>query len=177
MIDLFEKGVELANHYGISLLLILVIVFGLRIVLSSTEKWSEREHYYYELLKNLGIWKNSLSDRLDYFQQSDSEYDELHTKTTHFQEKSAKAILALQSIREQINVSRIFLSKQSIHIIDELISEHWFIKEHEAINTSDYLRSTYEIVDNAYQSILADASKDLRRSRFLAIIKKVLSKD
>jgi hypothetical protein len=61
--------------------------------------------------------------------------------------------------------------------MDELIREHWFIKEHGAVNTSHYLSSSYKIVDNAYQSILADASKDLKRSRFLAVVKKVLSKD
>jgi hypothetical protein len=177
MIELFEKGIELANHYGISLLLILAIVFAVRVILSSPGKWTEREHYYYELLKNLGIWKNSLSDRLDYFQQPGSEYDESHTQSVYFQDRSTKASSALQSIREQINVSRIFLSKQSIQIVDELIREHWFITEHRAINISDYLSSTYEIVDNAYQLILADASKDLQRSRFLAVLKKVLSKD
>jgi len=177
MIELLEKGVELANRYGISLLLILAIMFGLRIILSSPGKWTEREHYYYELLKNLGIWKNSLSDRLDYFQQPGSEYGESHKHSAYFQDRSTKASSALQSIREQINVSRIFLSKQSIQIVDELIREHWFIEEHKAMNISDYLSSTYEIVDNAYQSILADASKDLQRSRFLEVVKKVLSKD
>lgn len=177
MIELIEKGVDLANHYGISLLLILAIVFALRIILSSPGRWTEREHYYYELLKNLGIWKNSLSDRLDYFQEPGSEHNESHTQTPYFQERSSQANFALQSIREQINVSRIFLSKRSIQIIDELISEHWYIREHGAINTKDYLKSTYKVVDKAYQSILNDASKDLKQSRFLTVVRKTLSKD
>lgn len=177
MIELLEKGVELANHYGISVLLILTIIFLVRIILATQGKWSEREKYYFEILKNLGTWRDSLIDRMDYFQQPGSVYDERYSQSTYYKKKGEQAADALTAIREQINVARVFLSKKSIAILDELIKEHWYISEHGAINAKDYLDSTHDIVDKAYQAILTDASRDLNRSRYLNIVKQALSKE
>ena len=177
MIELLEKGIALANHYGISVLLILSTIFLVRIILAAQGKWSEREKYYFEILKNLGNWRDSLSDRKDYFQQPGSVYDETYPQSTYYKKEGEKAADALSAIREQMSVARVFLSKKSIAIIEELINEHWYISEHGAMNAADYLDSTHDIVDKAYRSILTDASRDLKRSRYLNIVKQVLSKD
>ena len=66
MIYLLEKGIVLANNYGISVLLIFGTIFLVRIILAAHGKWSEREQYYFEILRNLGNWRDSLSDRKNY---------------------------------------------------------------------------------------------------------------
>lgn len=74
--------------------------------------------------------------------------------------------MAYESVREQFNVAKIFLSENSISILDELISEHWHIKEHGASCTQEYLALSFEISGKAYESILQDAHHDLKKSRY-----------
>lgn len=100
-----------------------------------------------------------------------------HIPRAHTTKEGEKAAVALSAIREQMSVARVFLSKKSIAILEELINEHWYFSEHGAMNAADYLDSTHDIVDKAYRSILTDASVDLKRSRYLNIVKQVLSKD
>ncbi|WP_367866966.1 hypothetical protein [Pedobacter sp. WC2423] len=175
-INLFEDSVNLANRYGISLLLILSVLFTIRIVISSQARWSEREKFYYDILKNLGIWKDSLSDRLDYYQQPGSEYDTEHENKPYFLARSEQGRNAYQNIREQVNIGRIFLSDKSIADLEDLIGEYWVIREHRAVSTLDYLQLTSDIVRKTYSSILQDAKRDLNKSRYLELLKKVVAK-
>ena len=175
-INLFEDSVNLANRYGISLLLILSVFFIIRIVISSQARWSEREKFYYDILKNLGIWKDSLADRLDYYQHPGSEYDTEHENRPHFLARNEQARNAYQSIREQVNIGRIFLSDKSIADLEDLLGEYWVINEHKAISTLDHLQLTSEIVRKTYNSMLQDAKRDLNKSRYLELVKKFVAK-
>lgn len=56
--DLIKDAIEAANRFGLPIPT--VILF--RIPSLRADRWSEREKYYYDILKNLGIWKDTLSD-------------------------------------------------------------------------------------------------------------------
>ncbi len=176
MLETFEKILAIINQYGIAALLIISIIILIRIISSTSSNWPLREKYYLELLLNLGIWKNSLSDRLDYYSQPGSEYNDGYTNSPRYIFLSESATSALKVIRNQIHVGRIFLSKKSIAAVDKLIAEHWYINEHRAICNEDYLMLTLEEVEKSYIAILSDAQKDLKRNRYLELLKNVALK-
>ena len=176
MLETFEKILAVVNQYGIAAILIILVMILIRIISSTSSKWPLREKYYLELLLNLGIWKNSLSDRLNYYSEPGSEYNDSHTNSPGYVFHSQSATSALKVIRDQIHVGRIFLSKNSITAIETLIAEHWYINEHKAICNADYLTLTLEEVEKSYTAILADAQKDLKYSRYLELLKNVVPK-
>jgi hypothetical protein len=175
MSETIKNAINEINRYGILSFLVFGVYLVFRIIISSKGQWPGREKYYYEILMNLGIWKNSLNDRLNYYQQPGSEYYD-YSNNAFFQKQSQIAGQATGIIRDQLNVARLFLSKSSVLAIEELISEHWVISEHKAINNNDYLELTYAEVKKAYDLILADASRDLKKTRFLELIKNVVPK-
>jgi hypothetical protein len=176
MFEFIKENIEAANRLGLPIPLI-ILIFGLYLILSlRADRWTEREKYYYEIIKSLGIWKNSLADRLDYYQEPNSSYNDDHTNNTHFERLSEKGSLALEALRDQFNVAKIFLSANSISAVEKMMSEHWYIKEHKAICKMDYLEASFKVSESAYESILKDAKCDLNKSRYAAILKNVFTK-
>lgn len=170
------KFIESANKYGIPIPLI-VLILGVAIWAALTVRWSEREKYYYGLLDALGKWKDSVTDRKDYYMEPGSEYrDATITVIPRFKALTTREAEAFNSLRDQLNVARIFLSEKSVTLLDGLLSDHWLICEMDALCTKDYLEKTEEVVSNAYSSLLLDAKLDLKRSRYLALMKKILAK-
>lgn len=175
MSEIITNAINEINRYGILSFLVFGIYLVFRIIISSKGHWPGREKYYYEILMYLGIWKNSLNDRLNYYQEPGSEYHD-YSNNLFFQKQIQIAGQATGIIREQLNVARLFLSKSSVIAIEELINEYWVISEHKAINDNDYLKLTHAVVKKAYDLILADASRDLKKNRFLELIKNVTPK-
>jgi len=170
------KYIEASSKYGFPIPLMLLLV-AVGFWATSANSWSEREKYYYELLGALGKWKNSITDRQTYYMQPGSEYsDDTITAQTGFKSLSTKGSEALGIVRDQLPVARLFLSPNTIALLDDMLSDHWLIAEMDAVCMSDYLDKTLPLVKRAYDSVLADAKKDLKKSRYLALINKFLPK-
>jgi hypothetical protein len=170
------KIIESANKYGFPVPLVLLIL-ALGLWATFTMNWSEREKYYYELLAALGKWKNCLSDRTDYYMEPGSEYrDDTITVMPGFQSLGRKGSEASSTVRDQMTVARLFLSENTVAMLDEMLSEHWMISEMDAVCTKDYLDKTLELVTRTYNAVFSDAKKDLKRSRYLALVNKFLPK-
>ncbi|WP_345947721.1 hypothetical protein ABDD95_12765 [Mucilaginibacter sp. PAMB04274] len=167
---------ETANKYGFPIP-ILTLLIGGSIWLIFTAKWPERERFYYDLLGSLGRWKNSLSDRQGYYMEPGTEFrDSTISQLPRFKELISAGNTALASIREQVHIGRLFLSKNAVRHIEELIAEHWLIDEFDAICTSDYLDKVLPVVEKVYEAILADARKDLARGRYAALLGRLFLK-
>jgi hypothetical protein len=170
------KLIEAANKYGFPIPLVLIIL-GLGLWATSIATWSEREKYYYELLAALGKWKNSLLDRSVYYMEPGSEFrDDSITTLPGFKNLSLSGQEALSSIRDQLTVARLFLSEKAVACMDKMVSEHWQISEMDAVCNADYLEKTLKLVTYTYDQIFLDAKKDLKRSRYLALVNKFLPK-
>jgi hypothetical protein len=167
---------ETANKYGFPVpFVLLLIALGLWATFSAS--CSEREKYYYELLAAWGKWKNSLNDRREFYMEPGSEYrDDTIMALPGYQKYQTKGNEAFNTIRDQLPVARLFLSGKTTTLLDEMISDHWLIETMDAVCTSDYLDKTPPVVERAYEAILADAKKDLKRSRYLALLNKFLPK-
>jgi len=161
---------EWANTHGfpIPLLILLIVVYVFE---RSRIHWDSRQTYYLDILKQLGTWKNSLSDRLGYYQEPGSEYRTEHLKTEHYKSLMEKSGNAFQNVRESLHISRLFLATSSLDALDRLISEHWVIAEHGAISDEDYVSSTYVEVEKAYEQLLKDARADLKKGRYAQLFK------
>jgi hypothetical protein len=170
------KYIETANKYGFPVpLALLLIALGLWATFSAS--WTEREKYYYELLAALGKWKNSLADRLDYYVEPGSDYrDASITVMPGFQSLNAKGNEASAAVRDQLPVARLFLAEKTATILDEMLSDHWLISEMDAVCNQDYLEKNIKIVNSTYDAVFAAAKKDLKRSRYLALVNKFLPK-
>jgi len=57
-----------------------------------------------------------------------------------------------------------------------MISNHWLIATMDTICNRNDLDKTLPVVERAYEAILADARKDLKRNRYLALLNKFLPK-
>lgn len=157
---------KIANSYGmpIPLILIAVTLYFLRV---PSFNWSNRKKYYDFLLNNLGIWRDGLSDMLDYYQHPDSVYEPI-PETEHFKGLQEKSHIALQKIKESIPEARLYLSKKSGKILDNLIAEHWYISVHGTVHMQEYLFSTHKVVDDCYNELLKHAKRDLWRKKYAA---------
>lgn len=171
--EVVRQFVVEANNYGIPIPLLITLVF-LFIFYSRINRWFGREKYYSELFKHLGGWMISLGDRLDYYQEPGSEYND-NIQSEHFKKLCDDGYAAFKNVREILPIARLFLSNQSIDALDNLISNHWYISEHGAINTQDYLSSTLKEVTLAYNQVLKNAKKDLKRSQYTSIFQKIQS--
>jgi len=138
-------------------------------------KWSARQSYYIDILKNLGIWKNSLGDRLDYYLEPGSMYHP-DPKGEHFTGLATKGHGAYLAIKDKMPEARLFLSEASMKVLDHLVSEYWSITEIEVSSTAEYLERAFEEVKAAYEKLLAHAKNDLKRSQYLDIVQAFKSK-
>jgi hypothetical protein len=161
------------NHNGFPVPFICLIII-LIIVGRGQYNWSIREKYYCDLLLNLGNWKDSLLERMDYYQYPGSEYEDSDIgKIPGFVQLQSTGGKALKAIKESRNLTALFLSEKSSLVLNELLTEHWVIAEHKAMNGSEYLDLTYKIVANAYTVILSDAKKDLNRGKYAIFIQNI----
>lgn len=152
----------------------IMVFVAIKIVLASSSRWSDREQNYYVLLHNLGNWKNSISDGLEYYQEPGSWNKD---EPERHKEYRAKGSLAREKIREQLSTARVFLSDKSTNTIEELLGNHWYISEYGATSVADYLRQMSDEVQRTYDVILHDAKKDLSKNRRLRFMQKLLTKD
>ncbi|SMC40544.1 hypothetical protein [Chryseobacterium sp. YR221] len=176
MLDFFDKIIELINHYGTTGILLCSFYIVYKIITASSSKWSEREQSYCILLESLGAWQNSLTDRLNYYQEPGSWHSE-DPKSSSFQENQLKGVVAYENIRKQMSVSRIYLSNNSRNVVEKLLSDYWYISEHKAVCTGDYLNLTLREVQKAYDVLLNEAKKDLSKSKQLKFIQKLVSQN
>lgn len=145
-----------------------------KLIKASSSSWSDREQNYYVLLHNLGNWKNSISDRLNYYQEPGSWHKDEPESHNEYREKGS---LALENIREQLGTARIFLSEKSTNTIEELLGNHWYISEYGARSVADYLHQMSDEVQKTYDVILHDAKRDLSKNRKLMFMQKLVTKD
>jgi len=57
-----------------------------------------------------------------------------------------------------------------------MIGNHWLIETMDTICNRNDLDKTLPVVERAYEAILADARKDFKRNRYLALLNKFLPK-
>lgn len=176
MTDIFQITLDQLNKYGTAGILGCLLYIIYKIITASSTKWSAREQSYLTLLQNLGTWNNSLSDRLSYYQEPGSWYRD-DPNTASFKENCIKGEAAYQNIRDHLSISRIFLSDNAKNVLEELLSTHWYIAEHEAICTADYLNKTSRLVQTTYDILLVEAKSDFSRSRKLKFVQKLLEKN
>ncbi len=159
------NAVKASSEYGlpIPLILIAVVFFLLK---RDQIRWHSREKYYGIILENLDLWQRSLSDRLDYYQQSGSEYNDECMEKDHFILLQKEGSLAQKNIRKSLGFARVFLSDISVSVLEKLESEHWNISEHGALCMADYLALTLAEVDKAYEHVLKDAKQDFKKYKF-----------
>lgn len=125
-------------------------------------------------MQSLGKWKDSLVDRLEYYIEPGSGYDDKHTETENYKNKDILGADAYNEVRNHLHVARIFLNDKTIEKLESLLNEYYVISEHRAVTKEDYLRQSYKLVNETYSSILQSAKYDLKRSKYLEIIKKLL---
>jgi len=176
MTDIINIVLDFINKYGTAGILGCVLYIVYKIITASSTKWSEREQSYYTLLQNLGTWNNSLADRLSYFQEPDSWYRDDPT-TQSFLENRIKGEAAYQNIRDHLSISIIFLSDNAKNSLEDLLSKHWYIAEHDAICTADYLNKTSKLIQTTYDILLLEAKNDFSRNRKLKFMQKLLAKN
>lgn len=170
------KFIEQASKYGFPIpLALLVLGFGFWI--ASTTKWPEREKYYYHLLSSLGKWQDSLEALGDYYMEPGSEYrDDQISLKPRFKILMDKGTEAHEEIRQELHVARLFLSPHSVKLLEDMLGEHWFIQEMDAVCIADYLAKTVKLATCSYNAILFDAKKDLKRSKYLILINQFIPK-
>lgn len=174
MIELFNQFRDLINQLGIISILIILLFFFYRVLSAASSKWSQREKTYYKILQSLGKWKDSLMDRLEYYIEPSSGYDDKHTETENYKNKDIIGADAYNEVRDHLHVAPIFLSNKTIEKLENLLREYYVISEHRAVTKEDYLKQSYKLVNETYSSILQSAKYDLKRSKYLEIIKKLL---
>ena len=86
--DTVTEWLKAANGYSFPISLIVVAVI-LNFLIRRGMKWTVRQTYYVEILKNLGMWNDSLRDRLDYFVEPGSEY-RADPESQHFSNQATK---------------------------------------------------------------------------------------
>lgn len=69
----FQKINESAASIGIPLPIMLTAVI-LFLWGRQALKWNTAEKYYVDILRNIGLWKQSLQERLNYYQEPGSSY-------------------------------------------------------------------------------------------------------
>ncbi len=167
--DAFTGFLQWANGYGIPIPVIAAAVI-FYVFLRRGMKWSSRQSYYIDMLKQLGIWEDTLADRLDYCREPDSPY-QADPDNEHFRGLVSKGYKAFTAFKELLPMARIFLSVESMRDLDHLISEHWSIKEFETASEADYLQRTSEEVKAAYAKLLGHAKADFKRSQYLQVVR------
>ena len=128
------------------------------------QAWSNREHYYMDLLAYLSKLKSSLEDRSEYYAQPGSEHDTTITEGVHFRELSNAGAEAIRRLREQVGPASVFLSAGAVQALETLIHEHWNVAE-DAICTADYVGSALKVVNTAYLAVLTEAKEELANTR------------
>jgi hypothetical protein len=176
MMESIFKFVEEANKYGFPLgLMALLIVLGVWAAVFT--RWPEREKYYLSLLGALGQWKTTLEDQQAYYIEPGSDYRDAEIMQREgFRTLMQKENAAQEVIREQLNTGRLYLPDTCVILLTELIGNQWQISEMEAVCYSDYLYKLSPLVEQAYDTILLRARKDLRKSRYLALANRLFTK-
>jgi hypothetical protein len=135
--------------------------------------WSNREKYYKFFLKNLGNWRDSLSNDLRSDQGPDFVWNQA-PGIENFKEPKSKGRIAFENIEESIPEARLYLSEESVKILDKLILDDWHISEHDAVSMDDYLSSMLKRVDDSYNELLKHAKRDLGRRKY-ALLSKIVA--
>lgn len=160
-----------ANGFPIPVIFLIcaLFLFG-----RSQMNWITREKYYCDVLLNLGVWRYTLLDRLDYYQEPGSEFRDAEiSKNKRFVTLEVRGRDAREAIRDLKNVSAIYLSDGSNEALNDLIARHWVIIEHEALNQEEYLNKTYNIVNSTYEVILKAARRDLKKNNFSKMMQNI----
>lgn len=160
------KGYEFLNHNGFPV----PVIIGIMVLMlfgKAQANWSSRERYYCDLVKNLGIWQQSLLGRLEFYEDGNGEYfEDTYVQSIGYKSHEENGTNAYKSIRDLMDVASIYLSESSNSNLQKLIGDHWFISNHGACNQEEYLNSMYKVVHMTYQNILKEARTDLNKSKF-----------
>ncbi|KAA6204722.1 MAG: hypothetical protein DU429_05685 [Candidatus Tokpelaia sp.] len=107
---------------------ILLVLMAWLVIRSAA--WDKKENYYLILLKNIDIWKNTLSGKLSFFDYPGACHDQDYiTKNEHYKNLAGKGRCARVAIQDSMGEGRLFLPQKAIQAVDKLLSENNILAE------------------------------------------------
>jgi hypothetical protein len=124
------------------------------------QQWAVREQHYMSLLSHLTKLRLSLEDRASYFEQPGSEHDQSIPSGAGFSRLTQVGYESYQAIRELIGPASVFLSRDAIDSLEQLVRDHWDVAGFSSC-TEEYVRKSHRLVELAQAAVLLEARAEL----------------